>query len=242
MRSKTIFRLLIASAGIAGLSWLVTRLVMAQTEHPKAFTIHYVETTGSRPPLDTYYSQRADGSKVTSRLMLFPDQKYYSQKTVYDVASGTKVVLEGGTSSKTTYHLSKATIANLTKAPTTCSQDPSPETGTILGHTVVRIVSEIPSSNRRIFEAWRAPDFGCTVLRQVVSGFDTTGKLIELVRKEAVSIAVGDPDATLFQAPDWTERSPSEVTAELDKKYHQRPISPDVLAAQDRAYRTIPPK
>lgn len=148
-------------------SSVLVRLIRADSTRPKAFTIHYVETMVSRPPLDSYYSQKTDGSKVISRMMQFPDRKSYLQKTVFDVQAGTKGVVDEATQSKTTYRLSKSAITDLTKAPNTCTSDAAAQRGTILGHTVVRTQSEIPSSNHRIVEDWHAP----------ISGVSYYGKL-----------------------------------------------------------------
>lgn len=221
-------------------SSVLVRLIRADSTRPKAFTIHYVETMVSRPPLDSYYSQKTDGSKVISRMMQFPDRKSYLQKTVFDVQAGTKGVVDEATQSKTTYRLSKSAITDLTKAPNTCTSDAAAQRGTILGHTVVRTQSEIPSSNHRIVEDWHAPISGVSYYGEVVSGIGADGNPTELVRKEAVSVAIGDPDATLFEVPDWAERSPSDVMAEYSRRYNRPLPPPEGMVSQDRAYHTIP--
>jgi hypothetical protein len=244
MKWRTVLIIFAATALVAVVAGSMTWLVNASSNELPV-TVHYVLTGSgpiSGPPSqpgsdkqDQYFARRADGSTVQSRVVTGPDGKQYTQRTVADAAKGVRVVIDGVTQSITTYHLSKVAVAELRAPARRCGNDASPSGESLMGHAVVRTVL---NANGRI-ETFLAPDLGCVLLRERVYRPDANGNDRQVASKEAVAVMPGDPDPALFVIPDWPERSPSEVTSEMSKKFHlQPPLGPDLAA--DQAYRQIP--
>lgn len=104
-----------------------------------------------------------------------------------------------------------------------------------MGHRVVRKILRLSTPDNRRIESWFAPDLVCAVLRQTTFYHDPDGVERQLAVKEASTITLGEPDATLFVIPQWTERSPSEVMIEFAKKFKE-PLPPNGQLF-DQAYR-----
>jgi hypothetical protein len=129
--------------------------------------------------------------------------------------------------------------------------DPNPPPGVVapqtvrwdkvLGYDVKLLERDLlapgPGGKKISVESWRAPALNCYPLREKLFLGDGNEKIVTHVR-EVISVMPGEPDATLFQIPaGWTERSPSQVYAEFERRYpaYARGIPP-VAVEQDKAY------
>jgi hypothetical protein len=162
-----------------------------------------------------------------------PDGDFYEQKIIVDVQTGKRILAEGVTQSLTTYLLSDKLVQTYRFPSSTCES--GKEDGVILGQRVLLREIRAPSPNDRVVQSWYAPDLGCILLKDVLKKVNVDGTVSILFQKEATQITFGEPDPSLFVVPSWTERSPSEVSAEVKRRFGVTE-STMVKDARDRAY------
>lgn len=116
MTKQRLFVFVASTIGFVCVSVLVTHIVIVRAQS-SALLIKYVQTSKGLPATDSFYARRGDGSVVEWRARPAPDGKEYDQRTIYDIPTGAKVVLEGATESITTYPLSQRELSELQNLP-----------------------------------------------------------------------------------------------------------------------------
>lgn len=222
------------AARSAAFTWVTARTAMAQTTPRIPLTVKYkvakYQASGQPVFSESSLAIRADGSRVTVRSVAGPDGTKYDQRFIDDLAASKHIVVEGATQSVTTYVLSDREVQRYRSA--TC--DDGKYGGLILGYRVV--TGKISAGSDRVLETSFAPDLGCLALREILLQVDANGTARTLLQKDATELRFGEPDPMLFAVPSWPERSPSEVSAEYQRRF-AAPI-PDQRADEgaDRAY------
>ncbi len=185
-----------------------------------------VKTTseGGEKQSSTLYVVRSDGSRMEPRVIQARDGKLYEQRTIQDAASGRRVVIEGVTQSLTTYQLNERETAALRVAHRDCQGNQSKEEERILGYRTTRSLirlGETPLASS--IERWVAPELDCAVLKERFTKRDHAGQIVATQEKWVTEIRLGEPAAELFAIPAWPERTPSQVKAELERKFGLKP-------------------
>ena len=214
-------------AGVGIVASMLTVHLRSQTGTPAAVTIA-VEQRMNRYPSGEFvqiqtsmFVRRSDGSTVELRTVAAPDGESHQQRTITDLARKRISVLDGLTQSLTTYKLTDQHVANRRLRNTSCLNAGS-ETRDILGYRVVRVKEKLggPEGEVRKVESWRAPDLDCYPLEETLFMGREGSSLSVVNLRKAVEIRPGEPDAALFSIPaGYTERAPSAVIAEFERKY-----------------------
>jgi hypothetical protein len=134
-------------------------------------------------------------------------------RSVHDLSSGTKTVLDEITHSKTSYH--RLRLRAFEEAYLSPGGDVSGDAEAILGVPTVRVTQR---NSRSTIHRWLAPDFDYFQLRAEFILYENNGAVRARTVREAVQILQGAPDPALFEIPDsYVERSPSEVYSEQER-------------------------
>lgn len=209
-----------------------------------ALTAVFVEQTsrndGKLPRVDRQLiAVRSDGAEARVVARRDPASgALYPLRIIFDPQGSRRLTIHQPTGSLTTYTLpAKAAISQLAFVPG-CSSVPSTgHRSLILGHNALKIEDQ---SNKDVItkELWVAPDLGCFPLRTEMTTRGKDGSTITTVR-EAVTLIVGDPSASLFDVPEGlVERSPAEVAGEYIRRNpgHQL-MSHEAAEVGGRGYR-----
>ena len=161
---------------------------------------------------------RADGSRAD--LFLETNQKPDGKRKVTLLNERRQVMVDPSTESNTTYPLTAYSVQKQSQRPA-CEPAAALEKGTILGYTVYRFSREDDYKQSLVkWDEWLAPDLNCMALRSISEGIiAASGKPLGRQTVEVTRIVLGDPSAELFAIPPtYTERSPSEVFREVDRR------------------------
>lgn len=185
-------------------------------QHPTGEVVKVVESVSAR---------RADGSRADMWL----DGR---QRIVLGIHQKQRVSIDPLTESITTYPLSDRSVTSFTHVVPGCTEDANAEHTSLLGYDVVKSVD---TKGVYRVENWLAPKLDCLALKSTVL-LEVNGSMLPFTVVEAHSIAVGDPDQTLFEIPkSFVERAPSQVLAEHDRRYPGGPKGCD-FTKFDQAY------
>ena len=212
---------------IAAISFFSVKKVVVSAQGRVALTATeqkttYDRTTGNARVRTVVHAIRGDGSAVEAWSVAKPGNNTGTamKRRIIDLASAEEVAIDGLTESTTTTPIPTQTL-NYYRMQPKCTTSASPMRATLLGYEVVRIIDERKTSTRLIRrEEWRAPALDCLVLKKMVSFGKTEADLSISNINEVVEIKVGEPSPTFFTKPTgYTERSPSQVSAEHARRY-----------------------
>jgi hypothetical protein len=187
---------------------------------------------------------RSDGSKVWLVWRRFPDGQWYSQKSVSDAANGAQVTIDEATKSRSTTYLSASDVASLKSAPSVCADEPKPKHATVLGFDVVLQSRKIRTSGGDVYrtEEWRAPALNCYPLRATFTRTRPNG-LVDRTAREAISVIPGEPADSLFGLDaGYPELSPSQMSAEYERRFGRPIVSPGRARQLDDNYYSQRPR
>jgi hypothetical protein len=165
---------------------------------------------------------RSDGSQVKITRKIAATKQWVDVKTIIDLKSKQRIELEPLTESRTTSALSARYAQYLQTKPKACAEGSSLERSRIRGQEVIRVQNDynLPSGEVDRVERWLAPALDCFPLRERFSKGPKNGPLTLKMTRDVTTLTLGDPDPLLFQAaPNFKERSASEVAAEFKRKY-----------------------
>lgn len=240
MRTASLIAFLAALATIAVI--VPVRSLRAQGER-KPFTLtevtrYYAPDGKDTTTETTIFGVRSDGSWFRDFTRQF-DSADGKPRTVNfrkfaDFSRGLRVSLFPALQAVTT------TPAERQAPPEPACAEGQPD-GTILGQPV-RLVTKVAHMDDRTVERkmWVAPDLGCHILRLQTAVTMSDGRSGGTNSMEVASISPGDPSPAYFLAPrGWTEKPPSEVTAEAAALTNAPPCpNCDATGAMlDNAYR-----
>ena len=207
--------------------------VVAQSPSVQPFTATMKEVrfdaAGTERTTEVYtYAVRSDGSSMKVANREFPDGKRYAMRIVMDLSQHKRISIDPATQSITTYALPESVMKKSTDELSSCVGAGLTAGPKVVGfETVHRSITHGKGSNAKsIGEEWVAPALNCFALKLVTYKHgDTTGPHNEV---EAVAVAIGEPDAALFQAPTgYVERSPRQVMEILEKISHTGRATPN---------------
>lgn len=222
-------------------TWKGSRLLVAQSLAPQALSVTYVQTETREQDgavvakSERRLAVRSDGSKVEPRSVAAEDGRFYEQKIILDAKAGKRVVVESVTQSVVTTTLSDRELVALRSPGGRCLEQGLTPGGAILGYQTLQ--SEIRSPGLHV-TSWWAQDIGCVLLRETISRPQPDGTSRLLFTREAAKITFGEPDAILFEAPNWPESTPSQVFERYRLRFNL-PETDDLMkvkASKDQAY------
>ncbi len=234
---------LVTNTVTAFVSWRVH--AQTHTAQTTAFNAIQREIIYKIPSAEIYhiqtseFSRKTDGSEVDIRARSMPTGEVKAVKIIVDVASGHRTVVDGTTESVTTY-VSEPYVSHRLRMLSACVTEPSAQQGdNILGYNTVITIRQtsLPYGGKIKVEAWMAPKLGCFPLRQKTYVVDVDGVAVLSNEREVLSVKEGDPPPDNFTVPrNFTERSPSGVMAEYNRRYPDSPNPVGQLEARDKAY------
>jgi hypothetical protein len=186
---------------------------------------------------DIVYGARSDGSSSTTlaRSILQKDGVTYrvvKSRNIVDIATRKMMRVDHFTESVTTIPLSERDISEAGAKPDT-SCIPAPQetvtkvtvlgAETVLGYQTVKVREERPyqptDGTKLVTDVNYSPALDCFALKESSSLILPDGAAGARNLMEVTLVAMGEPDGTLFDAPTgYTERPPSEVMAERDRR------------------------
>lgn len=215
---------LLPAIAILGLTHIPTAFISTS---PTPFTATLMSRTfdsqGKLKTTQVYrVAERADGSRAEVRDLL--NQESVGTRVVVDMDSRTRTAIDPITESKTTYQLRPDEIEfrKRVHGGFCASQEPR-KRRVILGHEAYLVTTNrksVQSDGSSVLtrvDSWHAPGLGCFVMAKsayMIIG----GVVVSKTDAEVTSITLGEPDPGLFKVPNYTERRPSEVFAELGKR------------------------
>jgi hypothetical protein len=197
------------------------------------------------PGRHVVHAYRTDGSEVgvfPQALMGPAGTVSFSVRRIVDVAGQREIWINEGAQSLSTYPYSSAGITRLLHSrrnaiASGCSADSGSVGLRHLGFDLLRKPKADSTRPGFIWEDWVARDLNCVAL---VSSLQMgLGPGIRKSIRVAVAVKPGEPDPALFSIPDsYEERAPSEVTAELKRRFPWLAGSPDprTEAMKDEGY------
>ena len=177
------------------------------------------------------------------------------RREILDVASGKKYWIVSAIESLSSEPLNQTTLRHLATKPDclaekvkgwgtqTIEMDPTPKYA--LGHRVIKKTVDVEpgpvgpdgATEASRIEEWVAPELDCFPLRRVDTYIaPTTGEEKVGMRYEVFAVIPGEPEEALFEIPDYTERSPSEMAQELANHHGQPYESGDHVALLEHLY------
>lgn len=193
------------------------------------------------------YAVRSDGSSVERRYRQLPDSQSSESRGITDLQRGVYVAVNSATQSTITRPLGRHGVEFYRSQATNCLSQGGAPTGEIrymLGYEAYQVREEKTSGGETIrYDQWMAPALvGCGPLGSEASRGPAGGPLSWRGQlREAVSVIEGEPAESLFAIPtSYTERSPSEVFAEYERRFPtaRRPVSRATADMLDRVYRS----
>jgi hypothetical protein len=187
--------------------------------------------------LEYIVAYRGDGSYSIRFTTQSPTGEAGWHVEILDVAASRSMFVEAFTKSVITFRLTEAEARRMAKIKMAC-QDPDvseqlsqklSKPSRMRGYDVRGISRK---DSRVTIWSWVAPDLDCYAFAETQS-FSNGSRNERWVEQ----IAVGDPPASLFQAPvDFTERSPAETEALFRAKYNGAPLfgDPALQRVEDR--------
>lgn len=244
-KKNIVFMLSIVS--VAATASLLTKNLLSQPSSVPNLTVKILHKFHRYPSGElvrtdeTITARRSDGSTVECRWVKSPTGAIMEQRNVTDLAAGRIVVLDGLTDSMTTYPLTANQVAERRKIGTRCDGEPA---GEILGYAVVRVDKELPGQRDELqkLESWLAPQLNCTPLKEVYYVGPAAGPVQVVNIREVIEVTLATPASSLFVIPSgYSERSPSEVVQEFDRRYQASVAAPVCatcrqMSASDEAY------
>jgi len=196
------------------------------------------------PDRSEYYTRavRSDGSEATVFRRQGPNGKWYLRSNFRDLTEKRMVSVDSSTESLTTYPLSDSAVAFYRSWPKSeCAGKQGLERSNILGYDVLKVPRDLPGppGTTTHLEAWEAPALDCFQLSEYWT-MTSNGQLTDRIVREAVAIAEGGPSAASFEPPPgYTERAPSEVSAEHARRFGGQPAFSEPSATElDKAYQS----
>lgn len=188
-----------------------------------AYTITYTETsqTGTRPPIGKalYVAQRKDGSTATGstdpqsfqiRSILLVPEKLMTLVSDQTKRKSTRLAVRQGSPIPPLNVSPRCEPQNLTSSLKL--EYLGEDTVTGLKTFKYRMFPPQPTQHFAEQTFWFAPDLDCYALRAVSERRDEVKKTGTRFVKEATSVTLGDPDATIFVMPgNYSEVAPSEL-------------------------------
>lgn len=235
----------IITAIISSATILIVRALYAQSGNRVAFTATMTEDFYRYPGGEFVTSKQstdaysANGSRVRLQALVAPSGTSVEKKTIIDVLSQKRIVVDGLTESLTTYNLRKDDIIALQSKPTSCGEAPSAERSSILGYEVVKVIRDWspPSEAINRIESWKALALDCYPLKEIFYHGQPGSTVVTNIR-QVTAVSIGEPNLDLFAVPaGYVERPPTAVYREHENRYPNAPLSVGPRnPEQDRAY------
>lgn len=201
IRTATVVGILTVAAGLDAHAQSIDRTTFTASIHETFYRYPAGEQFKTR---DLTVAVAATGLQIEARHLVNPAGQGVEQRIILDPVGPTRVVVDGLTESLTT--------TRYTSKPVTCTNDAAPKHSTILGYDVVESIDVRNESGETWrTESWTALALDCFPLRVATYIGKTGGSAVLTSVREAASVVVGQPAASLFEIPaGYTERAPSQ--------------------------------
>jgi hypothetical protein len=218
---------LLLTAVTAAISFVSVKTVVVSAQARVALTTTqqkttYVRSGAVRSVKTVLRGIRSDGSIAEEWSVAAPGNNTRSalQRRIIDLSNSEEVSIDGLTESTTSAPIA-AQMVNYHRIAPKCAISASSLRGNMLGYEVVRNVVDRKTASRLIrTEEWLAPALDCLVMKKTISFGKAEADLHISNINEIVEIKIGEPSPALFERPtDYTERSPSQQSAEYAKRY-----------------------
>jgi len=115
-------------------------------------------------------------------------------------------------------------------------QPPSETMDTVEGYPALKTISD---SGDGVWTIWRAPAFGCDIVKQHVD-FKDGGYSDQL----PIQLQLGEPDSALFDVSGFKEASPLEAATASAQRHHRQLSNKEVtaLSSYETKYQSLKPK
>jgi hypothetical protein len=180
------------------------------------------------------FAIRSDGSRA--ELFVETNGVRDGKRKIALVGKRQQLMIDPATESITTYPLNDGALAH-TIRKRSCVPQPGAESSSMLGHSVYRETREEDFKQSLLrWDEWLAPDLNCMALRSKNEGVMAAGgQVIGRQIVEVTSVKVGEPAEELFAVPPGlTERSPSEVFRESDRRRREEAAKKDAPGQEAR--------
>lgn len=192
-----------------------------------------VKGDGSTVEVSKIYNPKTGAYKYTKRILMGVGGIYAEASPDISLISSLKhekldykrLTLFGDASKNCTELLSKGHVGDYVSSET------------MLGYQVLKIKTQEDSSS--VAHEWRAPQFGCTVLRRLREFKSPDGSVLDTSLLEAVSVKPGEPSQEFFTFPrsqfelvspkDFQDRLHSHITGTNVEDHGVQPQSLDQL-------------
>jgi hypothetical protein len=237
VKSYKVAWLILARFGCFALSTVVVTRVLAQSRKLIPFTAektttYYVHPTGKFVKREqSFVAVRSDGSRVDSRMTVFAN-KEAEQKEIRNVPLKQHTSVDGLTESISTYPMNDQELREGITGFQNCPAGPTSPRTKAFGFDAVKITQQFGTWRN---ERWVIPELNCLVITSSVF-VDNDPKPSTIA--QTITLRVGEPNQQLFAIPSgFTERSPSEVDAEMLRRYPEAvPENAKALSNSDRFY------
>lgn len=227
IRAVTVVGILTVAVGLRTHAQPIARTPFTASLHETFYQYPTGEQVKTR---DLAVAVAATGLRIEARHLVNPAGQGVEQRIIMDPVRRSRVVVDGLTESLTT--------TPYTSRPVTCTNDATSKHSTILGYDVVESI-EVRNQSGETWrtESWTAPALDCFPLRETTYIGKTGGSAVLTSVREATGVVMGQPAASLFEIPaGYTERAPSQVLAEFNRRYPDRTMPAMGLEHSDQAY------
>lgn len=247
-----------SAAALAGLAlagkWIGGQAALAQLAAPAPQKPRYVQfmTAVSNATVEnsdvrgsvSFEAVRGDGSQVYGHYNPRLDGKTYLARRIVVPSTGLNVVVMDDIRAVTSTYLPVGhpdRTGKLRPDPVKdCASSPWKFKGRDNQNGTPVVVQELHDKEVRVTR-WLAPSLDCAELKSFLERFDpATGATISKSERTATSVALGEPPASLFEIPQWDERSPLSAEEEYFRKFKGGLVEPGLAArmeAQEKRYR-----
>ena len=236
-RSLKLLRLFSAVTFLLFSNMVVTK-VLAQSNKLIPFTAHQTVTYYRHPTGEfvkreqSIVAVRSDGSRVDGRITVFAGTQA-EQKEITNVSLKQHISVDGLTESLTTYPVTDRELEQGITGTHTCPGDATSPRARAFGFEAVKITQQFGTWRG---ERWVIPELNCLVVtNSIFVDKDPRPSTIT----ETISLSAGEPNEQSFAIPSgFTERSPSELDAEMLRRYpgEALPEPAKVVSNGDRLY------
>lgn len=212
--------------------------------HTATVVTRYYDDAGSlKATIVSLRARRADGSLAKVKELVRDEVS--GVKLIVDTVAGQRVAVDPVTQSKTTYHMSPKAILEHEDFRQGACEKSGEEVEEIAGLEARKFRQEISQGNARlgpvwktVVERWLAPALNCEPLRVDSHMVSPDGTLRGRTVDEVISVTLGEPNQSLFEVPEYPEKSPSQVMAEYDRIHGRNECETCARSrsAQDAAY------
>lgn len=190
-----------------------------------------------------YVARKSDGSRAMGTRPEYPDEAKASSRMVILTRQSVSVEISDATAMKSTTYF-QPPVASGNSKRTKCAHDGltyiSDEIlAGLTTHKHTRTVQD--GARMKVENLWYAPSLNCLEVGHVVDAKEADGTVSDHFERLAKAVIIGEPDAALFQIPDYVEVPPSQRETAQFKLAHPEVVTPSPkvdpwLQLMDRRY------